>query len=509
MPVAGYPLIVLIAKRLKHENFNIIIATSKHESDDDLCKLLDLYKIKYFRGDLKNVYKRFCDCIKTFKNNYLTLRLTGDNPFIDFRIINQVVKEFLLKKKNYNYIDYRSSNVPYGISVEVFKQKFLKNLKPKNSLEKEHVTICARNFKNNKFKSNIVFFNSNYSNLNCSIDNLNDYLLINFIFSKAHNPLRTSWKDLCKILKKYKNKKLKNLDLNKKIILGTAQLGDKYGVNNFFKINKKNIDSLNERIKLIDCASKLGITKFDTARVYENSENILGLYSNTSNAKIEVHTKISDIETRKKNIMNKIKFSINQSVTKLKKKKIKILYFHNYKNLISLNSKNLKFVKKLSSCKNIGVSIYETNELDFLMKNKSIDYFQIPFNILDTRFKNFFSIFKRNKKKFIVRSIFLQGLIFSSHWPKIIKNYKKNIIKKLYFFAKKFNRVNLIDLCLAYVNFYKDINGVVVGIDNKSQLFQLFSFLNNKPLKYNQIKEIDKYFKKIPKIVYDTRGWTA
>jgi len=68
-------------------------------------------------------------------------------------------------------------------------------------------------------------------------------------------------------------------------------------------------------------------------------------------------------------------------------------------------------------------------------------------------------------------------------------------------------KINSIDLCIAYINYYKQIDGLIIGIDNKSQLFQVFSFLENKPLNHNQVKEIDKYFKKIPQIIYDVRGW--
>ena len=41
----------------------------------------------------------------------------------------------------------------------------------------------------------------------------------------------------------------------------------------------------------------------------------------------------------------------------------------------------------------------------------------------------------------------------------------------------------------------------------KSTIFQIYSFLENKPLNHNQVQEIDKYFKKIPEIVYDPRRW--
>jgi len=507
MPIKGIPLIILIAKRLKNKNFNIIVATSDQESDNDLCKLLDLHKVKYFRGNLTNVYKRIYDCLCSLKNNNLTLRLTGDNPFVDFRIINKIVNELILNKKNYNYIDHRQSNVPYGVSVEVFDQKFFKGLKPKNNFEKEHVTISARYQTDNKYKSDLFFFNKQYSDLRCTIDNLDDYLLINNIFEKIHDPIKVSWHELCKKLRKYKKQKNTYLKCKKKIILGTAQLGSKYGVNNFYKINKKRFENFQERKKLVIYASMLGIKKIDTARKYENSEKIIGLGKNTNYEKLEIHTKIPHIKQGKKNLFVNVKNSIDKSIKYLKGNKIKYLYFHDEQNLINLTKKDLMLIKNISSCKHLGVSIYDPNNLNNLIRNKYLKVFQIPFNILDSRFKNFFKVLKENNKKIIVRSIFMQGLIFSSEWPPKIKKYKKSILNKFLFFINKFKRINSIDLCIAYINYYKQIDGLIIGIDNKSQLFQIFSFLENKPLSHNQVKEIDKYFKKIPQIVYDPRGW--
>ena len=120
---------------------------------------------------------------------------------------------------------------------------------------------------------------------------------------------------------------------------------------------------------------------------------------------------------------------------------------------------------------------------------------------------NFFNILKKNNKKIIIRSIFMQGLIFSNKWPAKIQAFRKKILNKINFFTDKFKRINSLDLFLSYVNYHKKIDGLIIGIDNKSQLFQIFSFLDSKPLNSMQVKEIDKFFNKIPRIVYDVRGW--
>ena len=57
--IHGIPLAILCALRLSNKGHQLILATSKDNSDDYLVKLCNLYKINCFRGDLQNVLKRF------------------------------------------------------------------------------------------------------------------------------------------------------------------------------------------------------------------------------------------------------------------------------------------------------------------------------------------------------------------------------------------------------------------------------------------------------------------
>jgi len=61
-----------------------------------------------------------------------------------------------------------------------------------------------------------------------------------------------------------------------KLILGTANFSNNYGI-----LNTKNIESL-ELEKLINFAQKNGINQFDTAKSYEGAEEKLGKYLNKS-----------------------------------------------------------------------------------------------------------------------------------------------------------------------------------------------------------------------------------
>ena len=76
----------------------VIVATSKNKSDDELVKYLKKIKIKFYRGSLDNVAERFVKAAETQKTNFF-LRVNGDSPLIDPKLIDHVISIF---KKNMN-----------------------------------------------------------------------------------------------------------------------------------------------------------------------------------------------------------------------------------------------------------------------------------------------------------------------------------------------------------------------------------------------------------------------
>ena len=56
--INGIPLVVLCYKRLSNMGRKVIVATSRHSSDDKLITVLEKHKIPHYRGDLKNVLLR-------------------------------------------------------------------------------------------------------------------------------------------------------------------------------------------------------------------------------------------------------------------------------------------------------------------------------------------------------------------------------------------------------------------------------------------------------------------
>ncbi len=118
----------------------IIIATSTHKSDFKLVNYLKRNNILFFKGNLNNVAKRLLDCANKYNSKFF-IRISGDSPFIDYKLINKAINIFN-KNKSFDIItNVFPRTFPKGMSIELIRTSILKNnLKLMTSLEKEHVT---------------------------------------------------------------------------------------------------------------------------------------------------------------------------------------------------------------------------------------------------------------------------------------------------------------------------------------------------------------------------------
>ena len=114
--------------------------------------------------------------------------------------------------------------------------------------------------------------------------------------------------------------------LKKKIIIGSANFGDKYGINN------KRISILNLK-KIFKYLKKYRFNTIDTANSYKNSEKIIGdlIKKNKSDWKIISKVKKNGNNLEKKFLDTEKKLKVRPN----------ILLAHNYKDF--LNSSGISF----------------------------------------------------------------------------------------------------------------------------------------------------------------------
>ena len=482
--------ILLLHSRIKSKNYETIVLTSNRKSDDYLANILKKNKIKFFRGSLDNVRHRFLKYTSNFNKKDILIRCTADNLFIDKFIINTLINKFQKFKKNYLTIDRKKSLLPYGVGVEIFTVEALRKSKVINNMDLEHVTPPLIR---SKKESKLVIVKNEYNlyNKSCTLDTLYDYFKIKYIFENYNNNLKTKWYKLCGDLNKI-DKKIIEKEIKKKfdkIILGTAQFGFQYGINNQNKkIKKKDI------IDILNFAKKNYISYLDTAEGYKSSEKKIGEYCKKYKSSFNIITKFNTIK------LNKIRLSLK----KLNLKKIFSLLIHNPSQLkthfdvTKIEKILLKYKSKISL---IGASINFPEEYFFLRKYKLFKIFQIPYNILDERWNKLL----KDKKQSIeihARSIFLQGLLITDKKncpPKLKKDFNK-VIKKLSYLRNKLNRFDEKDLLFSYVNQNSSIKKIVIGIENKEQIAQIPFYLLRKDLTNSDIRLVKR---EIPKVSND------
>lgn len=256
-----------------------------------------------------------------------------------------------------------------------------------------------------------------------------------------------------------------------KIGLGTVQFGLDYG---FTK--RKSQDEVDE---ILNCADKLGINLIDTARSYGDSEKKIGNYISQNKHNFIIATKLEkltydDVEAEER-MKSKVLSSINTSLEELKLDHLDILQLHQADEFILSKDGfwDLLFsLKKKGIVRCLGVSVYEENEVVNIIGRYGaiVDFFQIPYNILDKRFEKLKDIFRIKDIGIISRSTFLKGVIackIKSLPEELIglSDYKARLEK----IAREMN-ISVADLALLYVYNKDFISSTILGVDSPDEL---------------------------------------
>lgn len=265
-----------------------------------------------------------------------------------------------------------------------------------------------------------------------------------------------------------------------KICIGSANFGMEYGLDKKSPLLKKDIKEIFEFLK------KENTIYIDTAANYKNSEIIIGKYSTK---KFKIITKIKKIPKGVNDLEKWLKNEIYTSCKKLRVNKIYGLLVHDTQDLKNKKKakkiyKTFDILKKSKIIEKIGLSIYNPNELDLYLKNYNFEIVQAPLNIFDRRIINSGWLKKINEKgiEFFARSIFLQGLLIKdiNKIDKFFSPYKKKF-EKFETWTQKLN-ISKVEACIRFVNSYREVDKVIVGINNKMHFFENYKFLKKDKL---------------------------
>lgn len=262
-----------------------------------------------------------------------------------------------------------------------------------------------------------------------------------------------------------------------KLALGTAQFGSEYGINN----KSKPIDADASKAILKYLITKR-IDTIDTASTYPNSEKILGI---SDVSKFKIITKIPSTLNTSLGIERTIRNFIHLSLNNMKLSSIYGVLLHFPEEILHRNGKEiistLYTLKSEGVIKKIGISIYSPKIIGPILDRFTFDLIQAPLNVFDNRLikTGWAKRLKELNVEIHVRSSFLQGLLLMKiedippsfkKWTPLFESWSNWLDS---------NSLNAYDVCIHHLLMHKEIDKIIVGIDNITQLKQLVSSYEN------------------------------
>lgn len=290
------------------------------------------------------------------------------------------------------------------------------------------------------------------------------------------------------------------------LTLGTAQLGLAYGVN-----NDKGMPTFEESSELLTTALGLGITSFDTARAYGESEAVLGRYFKAEAREKTLITKVIFNGEPKEKIKDELFRQAADSAKKLGLNKLPFLMLHREGYIEQYGDTLINAMQDLKNeglVDGVGVSFSEKSRLLEYCLSTPFDCIQIPANMLDNaeiRSGALKSISEKGTAVF-VRSVYLQGLFFkdTNALPESLKG-EKPLLDKLHSLASDFG-FSMAEMALGFIRDTEGIDSLVMGADTPDQLRESVNLLDGRKLPEELMKEIIKLSENInPRLV---QPWT-
>ncbi|MFX1282101.1 MAG: aldo/keto reductase [Promethearchaeota archaeon] len=299
-----------------------------------------------------------------------------------------------------------------------------------------------------------------------------------------------------------------------RLTLGTAQIGFKYGIS-----NKEGKIPTNKAKEILRTAITNGITCFDTAPSYGESERILGEFF-SSNDQFQlpiIVTKLPQViiqdKFKEKLVYNNVKKQLLSSTQKLRLNKIPVYLIHHPSNITDYKGQIIDALVRLREEQlvgRIGASIYTPDEAQSVLDNGKLTAIQLPFNIFDLRFITSGLLEELEKQRFVIfaRSIFLQGLFFLNpeKLPKGLKTAQKPL-NRLNEIALSEN-YSIAELALLFVKEQTEITSVVIGAETQDQILENIKiFTSPNSLSLNLKSEIMSTFVDLPENLIEPRLW--
>ena len=280
------------------------------------------------------------------------------------------------------------------------------------------------------------------------------------------------------------------MSLTKKLILGTAQFGQNYGITNVTgKVSEVEIKSIFRN------ARSNQIHTLDTASSYGDSELVLG---NIGVSDFDVITKLPTLGSSTSKFYETYENSIVSSLKDLKMSRIDTVLLHRPEELLSSYGEAiynaLRKLKDRGLVDRIGISIYSPELLDDICPKYLFDVIQVPLNVFDRRIisSGWLSRLSEMGVSVIARSVFLQGILLSqvNDLPAYFSQWRPHFKQWIEFYQE--NGLSALEASLQFIVQVPEIDKIIVGVESEHQLTEIVRVINNPVIiEYNDLETDD------------------
>jgi len=301
------------------------------------------------------------------------------------------------------------------------------------------------------------------------------------------------------------------------LVLGTAQLGMPYG------INRQATPSDIEAQAIVREAVAAGVKWIDTARAYGTAEANVGsaLESFTAHD-CRVVTKLSPFNGLAQSddsevIVALAAQSMQDSMAALKVGSLDTVLLHRWSHWDAWDGALAGFLmEKLDDgvISKLGASVQSPAELRSALRVPAISHIQMPINILDDRWGSILPelLEARTRREMVVhvRSVLLQGLLLSKETAKWLRAHVKQPERYLIWLAdaaQKHAGGEITQLCVNWARSLDWVDGIVVGVDDVSQLRSNVNIFTRPPFAGRAYRELLASRPVLPESALNPANW--
>lgn len=268
------------------------------------------------------------------------------------------------------------------------------------------------------------------------------------------------------------------------VAFGGVEIGLPYGIG---VESAADMLTESEAVHLLHAALDADINFFDTARMYGNSESIMGKAFIGRRDKVVLATKCRHFRDRNgaipenSSLQHIIETSLQESLTALQTDYVDLFMLHQADLEILENetiSQVFSDLKQSGVIRATGVSTYTPKETKKAIEKGLWDVIQLPFNLMDQRQEALFSAASLAGVGIVIRSVLMKGLL--SDRGKNLHPALKEVEAHIAHYAKLLGEAapDLPTLATKFALSFSDVSSILVGIDRLEYLHKCLQAAN-------------------------------